>query len=493
MFLAFLTFGSYAISNDEVVQHRYGQLILDYYQSGLTDQSVFKFENLYLYGGLFDIVAVLLAKIAPLDAYDLRHIMCALIGISGIGATAATARLIAGPRAGFLAGTALALCGAWYGGMFNHTKDIPLAAAMAGATYFLVRLTRDLPKPRMAHVIALGLLTGAALGIRVLALLLVIYAGFAICLCIPRPIAGHLRERGRFVAQSITALLPALAIAYLIMIVSWPWSALSPLNPILGLLDFSEFQYHIRTLLAGQVYEMASVPRLYVPIYILIRVPLLTLVAAGLALIFMLLPPRLAHIGPAQASRSEIAMIALAVAFPLACQVICHGPAFTGMRHFLFVIPSIAILAGTGLHLSIAALERWQRVAAAGALAFVTAWYCWNLSLLVELHPYEYLYYNRAVGGLEGASGRYETDYWVNIMPAAVAELEEYLARTEHTEVARSPRKYTVAVCGERLSFEKRPHQRLQWIRMQQWERADFFIAPTHMNCDRILGGKESW
>ena len=26
---------------------------------------------------------------------------------------------------------------------------------------------------------------------------------------------------------------------------------------------------------------------------------------------------------------------------------------------------------------------------------------------------------------------------------------------------------------------------------MQQWERADFFIAPTHMNCDRILGGKE--
>ena len=167
------------------MQHRYGQLILDYYQSGLTDQSVFHFENLYLYGGLFDIVAVALAKIVPMDAYELRHIMCALIGIAGIGATAATARLIAGPRAGFLAGTALALCGAWYGGMFNHTKDIPLAAAMAGATYFLVRLARDLPRPRTAHVIAFGLLSGAALGIRVLALLLVIYAGFAICLHIP--------------------------------------------------------------------------------------------------------------------------------------------------------------------------------------------------------------------------------------------------------------------------------------------------------------------
>jgi Dolichyl-phosphate-mannose-protein mannosyltransferase len=489
--LAFLTYGSYAISNDEAVQHRYGQLILDYYQSGLIDRSVFKFENLYLYGGLFDIVAVALAKIVPIDAYELRHILCALIGIAGIGATAATARLIAGPRAGFLAGIALTLCGAWYGGMFNHTKDIPLAAAMAGAAYFLVRLARGLPKPQPADVIAFGLLTGAALGIRVLALLLVIYTGFVICLYIPRPIAGHLRERAGFVLQSAVALLPAILIAYLIMIVAWPWSALAPLNPIRGLLDFSEFQYHIRTLLAGQIYEMASVPRLYVPIYILIRVPLLTLVGAGLALIFMMLPRRLAHTGLVPASRSEVAIIALAVTFPLACQVICHGPAFTGMRHFLFVIPSIAILGGIGLHLSISALERWHRIAAAGALAFAAAWYGWNLSQLVQLHPYEYLYYNRAVGGLEGASGRYETDYWVNVMPAAVAELEEYLARTEHTEVARSPRKYTVAVCGERLAFEKRSHQRLQWIRMQQWERADFFIAPTHMNCDRILGGKE--
>lgn len=491
VFLAFLTFGSYAISNDEAVQHRYGQLILDYYRSGLTDLSVFKFENLYLYGGLFDIVAVLLAKIVPIDAYDLRHIMCALIGISGIGATAATARLIAGPRAGFLAGVSLTLCGAWYGGMFNHTKDIPLAAAMAGATYFLVRLARDLPRPRTAHIFAFGLLTGAALGIRVLALLLPIYASFAILLHVPRPIAGQMRERVRFVLRSGVAFLPALLIAYLIMIVAWPWSALAPLNPIRGLLDFSEFQYHIRTLLAGQVYEMASVPRLYVPIYILIRVPLLTLIGAGLALIFMFLPRRLAHTGAAQASRPEVAIIALAVAFPLACQVICHGPAFTGMRHFLFVIPSIAVLAGIGLHLSVSALEHQRRVFAAGALAFVAAWYGWNLSLLFELHPYEYLYYNRVVGGLPGASGRYATDYWVNIMPAAVAELEEYLARTEHAEVVRSPHKYTVAVCGERLAFEKRPHQKLQWIRMQQWERADFFIAPTHMNCDRILGGKE--
>lgn len=487
--VAFCTFRDYAISNDEGVQHRYGELIIAYYSSGFADQSVFHFENLYLYGGLFDIIAVALSQLLPIDPYDLRHIMCALIGLGGIGAAAATARLIAGPRAGLMTVVALAVCGAWYGAMFNHTKDIPLAAAMTGATFFLLRVARDLPRPRAIDLLAFGALAGGALSMRVLGLLLVIYAGITIALFMPRPIRGYGRERWRFLVESSLRLLPALLLAYVIMIFAWPWAALAPLNPIRGLLTFSEFQYHIRTVLAGQVYEMASVPRLYVPIYILIRVPLLTLFGAGLALIFALLPRLASSSSPTR--RKQITLIALTVIVPLACQVICHGPAFTGLRHFLFVLPSLAILAGVGFDLAVAAIVARHRSAAAGALAVATAWCLWNAVTLVRLHPYEYLFYNPVIGGLEGASRRYATDYWVNIMPAAVDQLEEYLTRTESAGGARTPRRYRVAVCGERISFERRAKPRLlKWIRMQQWEQADFFIAPTHMNCDRILDGK---
>jgi hypothetical protein len=28
------------------------------------------------------------------------------------------------------------------------------------------------------------------------------------------------------------------------------------------------------------------------------------------------------------------------------------------------------------------------------------------------MHPYEYIYYNEFVGGVRGADGRFETDYW---------------------------------------------------------------------------------
>ena len=100
---ALWTFKDYAISNDEAVQHHYGELIIAYYTSGFRDQSVFGLDNLYLYGGLFDIVVVALSHLVPIDPYDLRHILCALIGIAGICATAATARRIAGPRAALIA------------------------------------------------------------------------------------------------------------------------------------------------------------------------------------------------------------------------------------------------------------------------------------------------------------------------------------------------------------------------------------------------------
>ena len=43
--VALLTFRDYAISNDEEVQHRYGELILSYYASGLTDRARLRLQE----------------------------------------------------------------------------------------------------------------------------------------------------------------------------------------------------------------------------------------------------------------------------------------------------------------------------------------------------------------------------------------------------------------------------------------------------------------
>jgi hypothetical protein len=44
---------------------------------------------------------------------------------------------------------------------------------------------------------------------------------------------------------------------------------------------------------------------------------------------------------------------------------------------------------------------------------------------IVQLHPYEYAYYNSFVGGTDGAFRSYETDYWLTCYKEAVEQLNE--------------------------------------------------------------------
>jgi hypothetical protein len=175
------------------------------------------------------------------------------------------------------------------------------------------------------------------------------------------------------------------------------------------------------------------------------------------------------------------------VVFPVGYAIATKAVLFDGMRHFLFVLPPIAVLAGIGFDAVLTWLEARRRALAMAAYAGLAIWLIWPASVLVRLHPYESLYFNPLVGGLQGAALRYDTDYWVNVMHEMVAELENYLDR----EPARAQRSYFVAVCGERLPFEKEAEARkgrLKWA--TDGDAADFFIAPTHDSCDTAIDGK---
>jgi hypothetical protein len=391
-----------------------------------------------------------------------------------------------------LAAVALAVCGTWYGAMFNHTKDIPFAAAMMAALYLLMRLGRELPRPRWSLVVLFGVCCGLALGIRVLGLFVVGYAFLAVA--VHAPIGRGLSWRGAlaFAARSALPLTAAFVIAYVIMIAAWPWAGLAPLNPLRALVAFVDLNYPIQTIFDGRVYHMADVPRAYVPTYMAIKLTLWLLAGAGLAIVFVFLPQDSLQDGAGPTKhlwQKETALVAAAGLFPLICQFIVDGPADTGMRHFLFTVPPIAVLAGIGLDGMLDRLAAFHRVAAAAAIALVVSGLGWDATTLYRLHPDEYLFYNPLVGGLAGASRRYATDYWVNVMPEAVSDLERYLDATDGKSAAAGrPHRYLVAVCGERLPFEREADQRLEWTR--DTSRADFFIAPTHMNCDRALEGR---
>ena len=129
-------------------------------------------------------------------------------------------------------------------------------------------------------------------------------------------------------------------------------------------------------------------------------------------------------------------------------------------------------------------------MALSAALALVSACFLWEGLTLARLHPYENLSYNALVGGLPGAFRRYELDYWFNSMPEAIRTLEAFVRGQAHIDSIHPPKIYSVAVCGERLPFDRAVTlPQLRWDFRSEWDESEFFIAPTQMNCDRDLDG----
>lgn len=494
------TFRHYGISNDEEVQHVYGAKLIDWYRSGFTDDSAFTYKNLYLYGGLFDMAAVALAPLLPFDPYETRHLLCALTGVAGVAVVWAVGRRLAGPRAGLLAGLLLALCGPWYGGLFNHTKDVPFAVLMMAAVALLIRIVGQMPRPRWGTVLGFGLVVGLALGIRVGALML---AGYVAAALVGWVLAGGLSAaRLRQGISGALRLLPALPVAYGVMAVFWPWAVLEPLNPLRALADFSHFNYPIRTMLGGTEYWMYEVPRSYLAWYLAIKLPLVMLAGAALGLLALpgMMRPDLA-VG--EEGREEegwaravaCGLVVLAALFPVVWFTVTNAPGYTAIRHFLFVLPPLAVLGGIGLDRLLGWAGAWRlgvsqrtgRGLSASALAgLALALVLGREAVVLEsLHPNEYVYFNELVGGVAGAVRKYDVDYWANSLPEAVETLSEVIAEEEAR--THRHRTYSVAVCAEPLAFEKLAPANMRWV--TDWTRADFFIAPTQEDCDTLMTG----
>src|SRR6266446_7390780 len=175
--LVAFTFTDYGVTWDEDVHNWYGILALDYYLSLFADQRALHWLNLYNYGAAFDMVAAALNKFSPLGVYETRHLLNGLVGILGLAGCWKLGRAMGGPRAGLIALIFLLLIPNYYGQMFNNPKDIPFAVGAVWATYYMVRILPNLPRPPLRLLVKLGLAIGLALGVRVGGLLFLCYLG----------------------------------------------------------------------------------------------------------------------------------------------------------------------------------------------------------------------------------------------------------------------------------------------------------------------------
>ncbi|MGD0026816.1 MAG: glycosyltransferase family 39 protein, partial [Xanthobacteraceae bacterium] len=446
--IAAATFRDYGLGWDDYTHSQYGDLLVSLYSSGFADKRALSFVNLYMYGGGFDLISALAAKILPFDLFATRRLMGAAVGLIGLLVTWRLGRRLGGPLAGLIALVLLAACPLYYGHMFINAKDAPFAAAMAIALIGIVRAFEEYPRATPPTVALCGIGIGLAMGARVLGGFAVFDALLPLLLILAvrsraRGLKPVLGECGSFLVPFI----PGAILAYLVMGLVWPWSVLAPLNPFRAVEYFSHFfEKPWRELFDGRLILPPDMPRYYVPTLVALKLPELML-ALGLsgtagAIIVAL---RGGKFGGSVGRRAALLATALAATLPVLVTIVARPAMYNGIRHFVFILPPFAALGGLAGAWIARRLERHGRAAmAAGAIALV-AGIASPVIEMVRLHPFEYTHFNRIAGGVKGARPLYMLDYWGLSLTQASRRLRTLIAQRGATPPDGT---WMLAVCG---------------------------------------------
>jgi len=478
--VAAATFRDYGLGWDDYTHAEYGDLLVAFYTSGFTDKRALSFVNLYMYGGGFDLLAALVAKVLPFSVFETRRLMGAVVGLVGLIVVWRIARRVGGPVAGLIALVLLVSCPLFVGHQLMNAKDGPFAVAMAILLLGLVRAFDQYPRPCTGTVALTGIGFGLAIGSRIMGGFGALSALGALALIVTidarrdglRPAAGKL---GAFVL----AMLPGVILTLVVIALIWPWVVSAPLNLLHAIEYFSRFfEEPWQELFGGTLIRVTDMPRSYVPTLLALQLPELFLLLGCGGVLGALVAAARRDIAPNR--RAVLTLIALAALLPLAVTVLARPAMYNGIRHFVFVLPPLAVLGGlAGAWL----FERARNRAAVATLAVVFAVGIASPVIeMIRLHPYEYTHFNRIAGGVAGTRERYMLDYWALSFKEAALGLKAKIAELGLQKP--SDRRWKLATCGPHRSpqVELGPDFETTW----DPKGADFALMLGEFYCRRF-------
>jgi len=206
-------------------------------------------------------------------------------------------------------------------------------------------------------------------------------------------------------------------IAALVAYLSWPFLWADPFGRFVESIKLmSSFPWLGRILFEGTLYTAKDLPRTYIPT--LMAVQLTEPVWILFSLSIILIGYRFIK------TRSGLDLILLLLCWlvmPVLILVATRRPIYDNIRQLHFLLPPIFVSAGVAISFLANRLRSaWIRAALLVAVALP------GIVAIVQLHPYEYVYYNHYVGGQRGAFRDFEPDYWL----ASATEAARYVNRT---------------------------------------------------------------
>ena len=182
---------------------------------------------------------------------------------------------------------------------------------------------------------------------------------------------------------------------------TWPYLWKAPVAHFIDSLQvMSQFPNTGETLFAGNLYPADQLPFVYFFTFISLQLtePTLILVAVGVALsVWLFVKGK---------NREPLILFATWFLAPALYISSSGSTLYDNARQLLFLIPPLFILAGVGLD---AMLERLKTFPLQAAL--LCALILPGVYACVQLHPYQYVYFNSLTGGVGGAFRKFDLDY----------------------------------------------------------------------------------
>lgn len=399
----------YGISGDEFVDQRHSGYVIDYFTKGDTAALNQPKTALHLYGINVQVIAEAICRTFQIDdVYAVRHILNASVGALGIWITGLLALRWGGGLCGLLGILMMFFTPRYFGHSMNNLKDIPFAVGYIMSIYYFIRLFDHYPYFKLRYIIGAVMGIFLALGTRSGGLMLfpylLMYGGLFYVLRV------GVREFWKFVryqndiSRILSVIFIVLILGYFISLLLWPYALEKPLTRVfVSLEQFTNYNIGLRTIFEGTQMMSNMLPWHYAPKYLLIGLPLIVVVGFLGYLLYIII------------RRKEFTLISyfllFAAIFPVFWVIYKHSNLYGGIRHLLFVIPVIVVVAARFWVLLMNHPFRSVRIVVAllwiGGLAL-------PMIHMIKNHPNDYVYFNELAGGLKGAYGDYETDYYYN-------------------------------------------------------------------------------
>lgn len=408
----------YGQSGDEWLQIEYGRHIWNYFFEGderaldYSDMSL-QYQNMQYYGGLYDYATEVLHHWLPgIPHLYLRHFINALTGAVLMIFTGLFARRVSGRNwmIGFFALLMIAFSPRIFGESMNNPKDIPLACGFIVAVYFFYALIQDAPSRMLRNAIGIALGFGLAFGVRPAGGIILI-AHFVVMAGLFLFFDKSFREKastGKYALLKKIALwlVAGLVTGYIIGLLGWPWGLKEPLTrPLQSLKYMTNVEITLRVFFEGVFRPNNNMPWYYELKWIVISNPLI--VIAGVCLFFILFPLAKKRYGFA-----AVLFVAFAAFFTPLYMIYKKSSVHDTWRHLFFIYPFWITMAALAFPLigEYIKSEKLKWLPVAIVLAGILPTVIWT----VRTHPNQYVYFNALTGGVKGAFGYYDIDYYQN-------------------------------------------------------------------------------